>query len=162
MTELPPLPPAPPPPPQEGMVQTVINAVKGMSFTNALVIAVLVIVAIPAYAIWEALNDPVILNKFTSNFEEIASENNPCTVRIYSKRGAGSTYSISTGFAFQGNDRWVVAVHMDRKPREDELESYCATLQQIVDFMRRPNAPSPTYPNSDETLIWQYPLEKSP
>jgi hypothetical protein len=105
------------------------------------------------------MNDQSMLNTFLSRYEEVNLEDSPCTLRIASKRGAGDFFAISTGFAIQGNDRWVVSVHLDRQPDPTELDSYCKTLELIVDFMRRPNAPSPKFPNSDEPLIWTYPKE---
>jgi hypothetical protein len=84
-------------------------------------------------------------------------------LRIASLKGGGDKFAISTGFAAQGNDRYVISVLMDRKPSEVEQQSYCATLTAIVDHMRRPEqAPSPTFPHSDEPLIWHYPAEGSP
>jgi hypothetical protein len=83
-------------------------------------------------------------------------------LRIASQRGSEPVYSISTGFAFQGSDRYTVAVLLTRKPDDGELVSYCETLNLIVDYMRRPDAKLPTYPNSDEPLIWQYPPAASP
>jgi hypothetical protein len=85
-----------------------------------------------------------------------------CVLRIASLKGGGDKFAISTGFAAQGNDQYVVSVIMDRKPSEVEMQSYCQTLQLIVDHMRRPETPSPKFPNSDEELIWHYPPEKSP
>ena len=103
-----------------------------------------------------------LLNTFLSRFEEFTNDKISCTLRVASVRGGGDHYSISTGFAFQGSDRYTVGVIMDRKPDPSELESYCATLNAIVDFMRRPTAPLPKYPNSDEPLIWQYPQGAQP
>ena len=58
-----------------------------------------------------------------------------------------------------------MAVLLTHKPDDGELASYCETLNLIVDFMRRPpgTVKSPTFPNSDEPLIWPYaPPESSP
>ena len=51
-----------------------VNIVKGLSLTNVLIIALLVAIAIPTYILWRFLNDASMLNKFTSFYEEIASE----------------------------------------------------------------------------------------
>ena len=149
--------PVTPPPNHVGTVGGIVNIVKGLSLTHVLIIALLVAIAIPTYILWRFLNDASLLNKFTSFYEELSSESSPCTLRIASVRGALPTHAITTGFAFQGSDRWTVGVVMGRRPNDGELISYCETLNQIVDYMRRPNAPSPTYPNSDDPLIWQYP-----
>jgi hypothetical protein len=145
-----------------GMIGGLADIVKSLSLTNVLIIALLVVIAVPAYVLWRALNDQSMLNKFLSYYEEVDSDKVSCTLRIASQRGGESFYSISTGFAYQGNDRWTVGVILTHRPDPTELESYCATLNLIVDYMRRPDAKSPTYPNSDEPLIWRYPPEGSP
>ena len=96
---------------------------------------------------------------FPSRYEEFTNKTS-CVLRVASLRGGGDTWAISTGFAVQGNDRYNVTVILGHKPDDAELMSYCATLNEIVDFMRRPDAPPPKYPNSDEPLIWQYPAEQ--
>jgi hypothetical protein len=131
-----------------------------MTLTHVLIIALLICIAIPTYILYRFLNDASLLNKFTSFYEEIASEQTPCTLRIASQRGAEAFYSISTGFAFQGSDRYTIAVLLTHKPDNGAIQSYCETLNLIVDHMRRPESKSPTFPNSDDEVIWHYPPEK--
>src|SRR4030095_5553841 len=157
MSEQPPQQPSP----QEGMIERWLVAVKNLSLKNVLVIIILVVALLPAYLLYRLSNDPAMMSKFLSYYEEISSDKTPCTLRIASVRGGGEHYAISTGFAFEGSDRWTVGVILDRKPDDNTLESYCNTLELIVDFMRRPDAPSPTFPNSDKPLIWQYPRENN-
>jgi hypothetical protein len=133
--------------------------VKGLSLANVLVITLLVMLAIPSYVMWAVLNDPVMLGRFLSSYEEITSDKWPCTLRIASARGAGDTYSISAGFAFQGSERWTLAVLMDRDPRldQDAMESYCETLQLLIDAMRDPTKHPPPFPNTEDPIIHMYP-----
>ena len=152
-------PPDPRPPPEEGWLLRWFHAIKELSLTNVLVIIILVIALVPAYALWRLLNDASMLGKFLSYYEEIASDKSPCTIRIASLRGSGEQYSISTGFAYEGSDRWTIAVLLDHKPDDTQLQTYCETLNLIVDYMRRPDAPSPMFPNSEDPLIWRYPPE---
>jgi hypothetical protein len=161
MTE--PVTPAPTPPQdQVGTIAGLASIVKSLSLTNVLIIALLAMIAIPTYILYRALNDESMLNKFLSRYEEVTSDKVPCTLRIASVRGGGDIFSISTGFAYQGSDRWTVGVILEnRKPDPTEIESYCATLELIVDYMRRPEAPSPRFPNSDDALIWHYPPDAS-
>jgi len=150
------------PPDRVGQVGGLVKIIQSLTLTQVLIIALLVAIAIPTYIGWRVINDESMLNKFTSRYEELSSEHMPCTLRVASVRGGGDTYSISTGFAAQGSDRWTVGVIMTRKPDDSELTSYCATLQILVDHLRRPNAPEPTFPNSDEPLILHYPPQEQP
>ena len=152
-----------PPPDRVGQIGGIVNIVKGLSLTNVLIIALLVVIAIPTYIAYRFLNDDSLLNKFTSFYEELSVQNVSCTLRIASQRGAHPYYAISTGFAFQGSDRYNIGVILSHRPDDGELASYCETLNLIVDFMRRPDAKSPTFPNSEDPLIWQYaPPEGAP
>ena len=139
------------------MVGELVNMVKGLSLTNVLIIALLILIAIPTYVLYRFMNDASLLNKFTSFYEELTNDKVSCVLRIASQRGHDPYYGISTGFAYQGADRWTVGVILEHKPDDGQLVSYCETLNLIVDYMRRPDAKSPTYPNSDEPLIWRYP-----
>jgi hypothetical protein len=164
--------PKPPPPPPPDLLQQpdrvgqlggIVGLVQSMTLTHVLIVALLAAILVPSYVAWRVLNDESMLTKFTSRYEEITSDKIPCTLRIASVRGGGDSYSISTGFAVQGSDRYTIAVLLDRKPDDLSLQSYCEVLQKIVDHLRRPeDAPSPTFPGSDEPLIWHYPPEGSP
>lgn len=154
------------PPPETddrvGQIGGLVKIVQSISLTQVLVIALLVAIGMPTFIIWRFLNDSSLLNKWTSFYEEISTDKSPCTLRIASQRGAEPFYAVSTGFAYQGSDRWTISVLLGHRPDDGEIASYCETLNLIVDYMRRPNAKSPTYPNSDEPLIWRYPPEGSP
>lgn len=144
-----------------GITVTLINAIKNLSFGNVLIIMLLMIVVIPSYLLWRILNDPAMLGKFLSHYEEVTSDKWPCTLRIASQRGAGDTYSVGAAFAVQGSERWIIAVQLDRDPRldDDDMISYCETLNLLIDFMRNPDARSPVSPGAtdDEPLIHTYP-----
>ena len=150
-------------PPHEhaGMVQSILNFLKGMTLTNALVVFLLVAALVPAYLLYITINDETMMGKFLSYYEEVTTDKTACTLRIASIRGGSEQYSITTGFAYEGSDRWMVGVLLNHKPDDTALVSYCATLELIVDFMRRPDAKRPTYPNTDKPMIWQYPPEPS-
>lgn len=132
------------------------NAIKGLTLTNALVIVMLVVVAIPAYLVYRALNDEQLLNRFLSRYEELSNWQSSCTIRTAKQVGGPEFWGISTGFAYDGNDRWTIAVLLDHQPTNEDVESYCQTLNLIVDFMRDPDAQSPTFPHNDKPVIKQY------
>jgi hypothetical protein len=150
-----------PPPDRVSQVGGIVRIVQSLTFTHVLIIALLVAIAVPTYIGWRFLNDASLLNKFTSFYEELASDKVACTLRIASQRGANPYYSISTGFAFQGSDRYTVGVILVSKPDDAELVSYCETLTLLVDHLRRPEAPEPTFP-SGEPMIWHYPQGAPP
>lgn len=155
--------PEPPPKVEQvpaGTVASLISAVKGLTFSNALVIVILAAVGIPAYAVYKAINDQSLLDRFLSNYRELSDQNVGCTIREARLRGSSQIWAISTGFAYQGADKWMVSVVLEHEPDGDELESYCEALKLIVDFMRDPNAPSPVFPNSEKPIVKEYPRQQ--
>lgn len=145
------------PPEPTGRLGGWLTAVKGLTITNAVVIIMLAIVVVPGYLVYKAVNDQRLLDRFLSDYQVISSQMVSCTLRSARQRGESAEYFISTGFAFEGGDRWAVGVSLDRQPTPDELGSYCAVLNLVVDYMRDPdNKESPTVPGTDRPLIWQY------
>jgi hypothetical protein len=130
-----PEPSAAPPDHRLGLAEGAANIVKGLSLQNVLIIALLVVIAIPAYTIYQALHDDKLLDRFLSTYEEITSQNIGCTMRHLQRRGGTDQWSVSSGFAYQGADRWVVSVWMDHEPNGEEVNSYCESLKLIADRM---------------------------
>lgn len=148
-------PPASAPPP-DGKYLGWLTAVKGLTLTNALVIIMLVMAAVPAYLVYRAVNDETLLDRFMSSYREITGQQSGCTVRTARQKGGPATWSVSTGFAYEGSDRYVVSVFIDHEPDMKEVESYCATLNLIVDFMRDREGESPVFPGTNRPVIRQY------
>lgn len=146
-------------PPVEGRVGSLITAVKGLTVSNVLVIALLAIVAAPLYLGWRAINDPALLDRFTSKYEDVPNETT-CFLREIKLRGGPDTWNISNGFAYFGTDKWFVSVSLSHAPTPEEVASHCEVLNLTIDWMRSPeDHPLPKVPGSDSPLIWQYPLE---
>lgn len=154
--------PPPPPTADGGWIHGLIHSIKGLTFANALIIILLVIVAIPAYAVWRVLNDEDMLYRFLSSYREIPNSvpGSNCTLREVSVKGGTDSYGISTNFASLGNDRWQIGVTLNHKPTESEITSYCEVLNKVIDKMRDPTMPTPTAPDApNEPLIWPYPSD---
>ena len=98
-------------------------------------IAVLVLVAIPAYFVYRLLNDPTVMDRFLSSYSETTDTESGCTIRKVRLRGGPWRWSIATGFAMQRSDRYSVSVILPEEPDADDIQSYCATLNLIVDKM---------------------------
>jgi hypothetical protein len=128
---------SPNPPPNDGRVLSWLNAVKGLTFTNLLVLAGLAIVAVPVYVIYRALDDEKLLDRLLSTYEETSSQMAGCTLRHVQERGGPELWGISSGFAFQGAQRWFISVVLSHEPSNDEIVSFCESLKLITDGMYR-------------------------
>jgi hypothetical protein len=130
----------PPPPDPVGRIGGLVTVVKGLTFTNVLVIAMLVLILVPVYLIYQAVHDDRLLDRILSTYEEFGGGHNiPCAMRHVQKRGGPDQWAIASGFAFQGEARWFTMVVLDREPQVEELASYCETLKLIADSIRGGN-----------------------
>jgi hypothetical protein len=125
--------------PPEGKYFSWLNAVKGLTISNVVVIALLAFVAVPVYIIYRALQDEKLLDRFLTTYEELTSQQVGCALRHVKERGGPNQWGISTGFAFQGADRWNVAVILDRQPSAEEIVTYCEALKLIADRLLQTN-----------------------
>jgi hypothetical protein len=129
------------PSPSEGKLAAAASVVKGLSLTNVLIIALLVAIAIPAYLVYKALNDPVVMDRLMSSYREYPNQISGCTMREVKERGGPDLWSVSAGFAFHGSARWYVAVALSAKPSDQELVAHCETLKRIADDLLRSQPP---------------------
>jgi hypothetical protein len=144
-------------PPSGGRISSLINAVKGLTITNVIVIILLAFVLGPAYIIYRALNDEALLDRFLSHYTEVPSQDTNCLIREIRMRGGPDAFGIATGFAYYGSDRWQIGVVINQRPDNEDIQTYCATLNLLVDFMRDPDARSPNFPNSNVPVVQPYP-----
>ena len=123
------------PAPDGGKVANLLNAVKGLTISNVLVIALLVVIAVPVYVVYKALGDDKLLDRLMSTYEELDSQQTGCALRHLQERGGPEVWGVSSGFAFAGSDRWFVNVVLSHEPSREELVSYCESLKLIADTM---------------------------
>ena len=153
MTPVPPVEPPHPP----GAIASWIGLAKGLTPTNAMVIVILVAALLPAYIAWKVINDSALLDRIMSDYNVYSSQMASCTLRSARLRGEPMAFFLTTGFAYEGEDRWSVGVTLDHQPDADELASYCAVLNLVVDYMRNPEQlDPPKFPGTDDPVIWKY------
>jgi hypothetical protein len=108
----------------------------------------LAVVAIPTYFVWKALNDQALLDRFLSAYEVKNVKGLSCREIKARERGESYTWAVVSGFAFEGESRWSIAVTTHEEPDEAEIQSDCAVLQAIIDFMHGMGEPP--------GIVWQY------
>lgn len=114
-------------------ISGILGAVKGLTLSNVMVIALLAVIALPTYVVYQALNDDKLLDRLLSTYEEFGDAQVGCVLRHVQERGGPDQWGISSGFAFQGADRWFVSVVMNHEPSADEMASFCESLKLISD-----------------------------
>jgi hypothetical protein len=102
-------------------------------------LAGLAVIAVPVFVVYQAVTgNEELLNRLLSTYEEVPSDSE-CIIRHVQARGGPDLWSIGSGFAFQGRDRWSVNVLLPGMPDEAEIATYCEALKLIVDKMLNGN-----------------------
>ncbi|HEY3145468.1 MAG TPA: hypothetical protein VGJ75_03910 [Dongiaceae bacterium] len=150
--------------PDKGMIDHAIGIVKGLTFTNVGVIALLFLMAAPAYLAWRVLNDDKLLTVIFSQYQELPLKLSECGVRVAAPRGQKPTWFITASFVLSGEDRWYIGVNTPIEPTEARAEEYCNTLTSLIDYARDPTNPIPTFPGTTKPFpfIYYRPQEKQP
>lgn len=139
---------------EPGKIDKAVGIIKGLSLQNVAVIAMLLLMAIPAYLTWKIINDEALLNMLFSSYAERQLAGTDCSMRVASVRGGRSTYNISMSYGFSGNDRWYLGVTTPVEPNDTDAKNYCRVLDEIIDYARDPVAnPSPTFPYSQRQVF---------
>ena len=115
--------------------------VRSLSLANVLTIALLVVIAIPAFLAYKMLTDPVVMDRLMSSYREYPNQISGCTMREVKERAGPDMWSVSTGFAFHGSARWYIAVAMSTKPSDTEIAAHCEALKRIADSLLRAQPP---------------------
>jgi len=128
------------PPPNGSRIGGLINAARGLTLTNALVIVMIAVVLGPLYIM---AFHPEVLDRFLSTYTVLQNSVSSCTYRRGRQKGEPYSYAISTGLAYEGSSIWQIAVVLTHEPTAEELKSYCKALMLIVDKIReRGDVPS--------------------
>jgi len=136
------------------LLQKLIDAVKGLTFVNVAILACLVLLGIPAYLAWKAINNPTLLGQILSEFKQIRSEGD-CNVFLAQLPGAPPMWGISNPFAERNAEAWGVVVRIRFEPDEAAIKDYCTTMEELVAYMRDPETQPPTFPGSTKLLIYR-------
>lgn len=145
-----------------GMVDKTVGIIKGLNWTNVGIIAVLFVMAAPAYLAWRVINDDKLLTIIFSQYQELPLQLSECGVRVAAPRGQKPTWFISNSFAFFSEDRWYVGVNTPIEPTAEIAEQYCKALTSLIDYARDPTKPIPTFPGTTKPFPFVYyrPQEK--
>lgn len=156
----PPPPPAPDPPPRIvqadarlGLVDRLVDIVKGLTLTNVLILALLIILIVPLYLAWRVLNDQDLQGKLFNTYSELEAPSD-CLLTFQQAAGGSGHYVIRAILAERPAETWYISTRIRFKPDDKAMYLYCAASSQLIDFMRDPNNTAPpVYPGSDRRIV---------
>jgi hypothetical protein len=135
------------------LLQKMLDSVRTLTLSNVLVIALLVVIAIPAYIGWRVLNDPVLMGVVFSQYREYPTKGE-CALIFAQPAGGTGFFAITNAFAERNNEFWSVAVRIKFHPDDEAIDKYCGTLAALIEYARDPNIePAPTFPGSSREMF---------
>lgn len=135
------------------IVGKVVDAVKGLSLANVLVIILLVVVAVPAYVGWKVTSDPALMALVFNDFAEIPSTTD-CNLFRLKPTGGSTYYAISNQFSERNAESWAVTVRLKFLPDDEAMKAYCGSLEEVIDYLRDPvGQPLPSFPGSSKPIF---------
>jgi hypothetical protein len=136
------------------LLQKLIDQLKGLTFVNVAILALLVVIAVPTFFVWKAVDNPDLLSLVFSEFQELETGTD-CNLFKGQSQGAQPYWAVTNQFAERNAAFWSVAVRIKFKPDHEAVVAYCKSLEAVVSFMRDPNLPLPTFPGSTKAIFYR-------
>jgi hypothetical protein len=129
--------PAPPPQPYRngngsrmGIVERLATIITSLTLQNVLVMGILVVLAIPAYAVWQLLHDSD-LRKEVLSFAKEQDMNVPCQVVTYSFAGQNEKTTVISGVGPFGVWEIVVGTRSPGMMTAKEAAEACTVMRKV-------------------------------
>ena len=127
------------PPPDRSYIsisERLANIVKSLSLTNILIIALLLLMAIPAYFAWKYLNDEDFRETFR-NHAQIVDKHVPCIVLLGRYYGAQKRHSIFVIYGIEGRNEKIIGVRAPGVLTDPEIEEACQKVLAVANELRK-------------------------
>ena len=127
------------PPPDRSYIsisERLANIVKSLSLTNILIIALLLLIAVPAYFAWKYLNDEDFRETFR-NHAQIVDKHVPCIVLQGRYYGAQPRHSIFVIYGIEGRNEKIIGVRAPGVLTDPEIEEACQKVLAAANELRK-------------------------
>jgi len=127
------------PPPDRSYIsisERLANIVKSLSLTNILIIAMLLLLAIPSYFAWKYLNDEEFRETFR-NHAEIVDKHVPCIVLQGRYYGAQPRHSIFVIYGIDGRNEKIIGVRAPGVLTDPQIEEACQKVLATAAEMKK-------------------------
>jgi hypothetical protein len=109
-----------------------VDSVKSLTLTNALVIVLIGLVALPAYISWRFINDPALLDRVMSAYDEQGGLINQCSIGHVQRAGDAKRMWMINIFKVTGAKQWFMGVKLSSDPPREEQIKLCEELGRMV------------------------------
>jgi hypothetical protein len=126
--------------PDEGKLERAFGVVKSMNLTNVLIIALLVILAIPAYFAYRFMSDVAFRREFMSS-AVILDMHAPCIVLEGHRYGSQARHSVFIVYGLDGRNEKLLGLRAPGAVTDPDLTELCKRVtvlaEEITEFRRK-------------------------
>lgn len=137
-----------------GIVGHCLEVIKGLTFTNVLMIGLLILFIGPAYIAWYIIRDDDLLARLTSTYVELEWDLSECGANRAQIVGGPNYWYIRDTFRERGYETWYVGVRLNREPSMAIAKAYCTALSGLLAHASDPeNVKRPTFPGTNVPIF---------
>lgn len=118
-----------------GVIETLANILRSLTFQNVLVFAILVVLAVPSYAVWQIMTDSD-LRKEIMSFAKEQDLGIPCQVINYSFSGQADKTAIVAGVQVWGQFEIIVGTKAPGMISATEGAAACKSTIELASKLR--------------------------
>lgn len=121
-----------------GIAERLLSAVRTLTLTNVLIIALIVLIAVPTYAAYRFLTDGEFRREFLQR-ADLIDASVPCIVLRSSGLGKPTRYTVGMVYAVVDRLERVVAIRSAGPLNDTEIVALCQQVLATGDRLRGPN-----------------------
>lgn len=119
------------------LFRSILEAAKGLTLSNVLIIGLLILISFPAYVAYRVINEERLMNYVASSFEELRFGIGDCGVFRAQIRGEEPEYLVRYTFRFDRLGMWYLAIRGQTEPTKTEAKEKCAALAHTIEESRK-------------------------
>jgi hypothetical protein len=123
-----------------GKLERAFGVIKTLNLTNVLILALIVVIAIPAYFAYKFMSDLSFRREFMSS-AIILSAHAPCIVLEGTRQGSNPRHSVFIVYGLDGRNEKLIGLRAPDAQTPEELTALCQRVvvlsDQINEFRRK-------------------------
>jgi len=117
---------------EEGKVERAFNVVRSLNLTNILILALLLVLAIPAYFAYRFMSDVAFRREFMSS-AIILDAHAPCIVLEGTRHGAQTRHSVFIVYGLDGRNEKLLGLRAPGSMSATDLTELCKRVTVLAD-----------------------------
>jgi len=119
----------------EGKVERTVKFIASLNLTNVLIIALIVVIAVPAYFAYRFIADTDFRREFMDT-AIILEKHVPCVVLEGHKWGANKRHSVLAVYGLDGRNEKLIGMRSPEPMSPDEITEMCKRVAAIAAELR--------------------------